>query len=292
MFSYETAVLLVCLLSALLCAGVSIKRSLGWRTGLCMSALSFLFCMICARGYYLLVAGGFWTGLFPRQPYDYAFGGGVLGFLLSLWLTALLMKKPFARVSDAFAPIGLFAIAGLRLCETLSDFGWGDFVEAAWMQRYPFAIQNMYGEWCAAIFNLEALCALVILAILLFCSDKLAGRRLQTGLIWWCVTQIFCESLRVESIQWGFVRVQQLQCAILLAVLLLISTIRAGLRRKAVSSWIMFLCGAGLIVFLEYAIDKMPWPTYLNYIAMAAVLSVMGWSVQRVLPSRAIERCA
>ena len=51
MFSYETAVLLVCILSAMLCVGVSMKKGLGWRTGLCMSALSFLCCMLCARGY-------------------------------------------------------------------------------------------------------------------------------------------------------------------------------------------------------------------------------------------------
>lgn len=289
MLTYETAVILVCILSSLLCVGLAVWRKLGWQTGLGMSALSLLLCMLCARGFYILVCstGGFWGPLFPAQPYYYSFGGGVLGFLLSLFLTARIFRKPFAAAADAFTPVGLFAIAGLRFAETLSDFGWGDFVEAAWLQRYPFAIQNMYEEWCAAIFNLEALCALVILAVLLMAGGKLAGRRLQTALIWWCATQIFCESLRVESIQWGFVRVQQLQCAILMAVVLFLCTLRTGSRRKALSSWIGLLAGAGLVVFLEYAIDKMPWPTFLNYIMMAIVLGVMGWCVQRMLPRRA-----
>ena len=284
MLTYETAVILVCILSVVLCAGLAVWRKLGWQTGLGMGALSLLLCMLCARGYYLLVCGkgGFWGSLFPAQPYYYAFGGGILGFLLALFLTSRLFRKPFAAVADAFSPVGLFAIAGLRMTETLSDFGWGDFVEAAWLQRYPFAIQNMYVEWCAAVFNLEALCALIILAALVIAGSRLNGRRLQTGLTWWCVTQIFCESLRVESIQWGFVRVQQLQCAILLAVLLL-CTLRTGRRKKALSSWIGLLSGAGLVVFLEYAIDKMPWPTFLNYVAMAVVLGVIGWCVQRML---------
>ena len=156
--------------------------------------------------------------LFPDEPYDYAFGGGVLGFLAALALTATICRKRFSLVADCFTPVGLLGIAGLRMAEALSDFGWGDMVDAAWLQRYPFAIRNMYEEWCAAVFNLEALCALVIL---LLAGTRLQGRRLATGITWWAVTQIFCESLRVESIVWGFVRVQQLLSAIILLVILL-----------------------------------------------------------------------
>ncbi len=290
---YETAVMAACLLACAVGVAAAIRHRLGWYTGIVMAVLSCVLCMVCARGYYLLVAGpGFRFRLFPDVPYDYAFGGGVLGFLLALVLTAALCRKPFSRVADCFAPVGLLGIAAVRMAEALSDFGWGDMVDAAWMQRYPFAIQNMYEEWCAAVFNLEALFALLILLAILLCGKKLMGMRLQTGLVWWAVTQIFCESLRVESIVWGFVRVQQLLSAIILLVVLLLGTKRLprGKRKHSVSSWIGFAIGCGAVIFLEYAIDKMPWATWINYAAMAAVLLMMGCCAQRLIrPAPAAE---
>ena len=286
--TYETAVVLICLLVGLLMLLSSLRSHLGWQTGLCMAILSCVLCMVCARGYYLLVAGaGFRFQLFPGVPYDYAFGGGVLGYLAALWLTARLTRHKANDVAEVFAPIGLLAIALMRMAEALSDFGWGDFVDAAWMQSYPFAVLNMYEEWCAAVFNLEALCALATLFIVLHRSNK--GRRLQVGLCWWAVTQIFCESLRVESIVWGFVRVQQLQCAIILLVILLLCTRRlwAVAQKQLIGTWAVFLSGCGIVIFLEYALDKMPWYSWINYVVMIIVLVAMGISVHQLIGSAA-----
>ncbi len=290
MTAYEWALVLITVSMSLLALWVARRQKLGWPTGLWMSIGCPLLCLLCARVYYLAVSSvsGMWlfwgNGFLPREPYDYAFGGGVLGFLLALKLLCAFWKKPWSVVSDAYAPVGLAAIAALRAAEAFSDFGWGDPVEAAWLQRYPFAISNMYDEWCAAIFNLEALCALVILAILLLRGRKLAGRKLSTGLIWWAVTQIFCESFRVESIQWGFLRVQQLQSALIVLTLLLVATLRLprGKRSKSLPYWGGFALSVGLVIFLEYALDKMPWPTWLNYLGMAAALALMGFCPQRL----------
>ena len=287
--THAMAVGLVCAAACALTVASAVRAKLGWKAGAWMSALSLILCLLGARAYYIAVAdlpgAGYWGPFFSELPYDYAFGGGVLGFLAALYLTSVFTRKTFADVSDAFVPAGLAAVAGLRLCETLSDFGWGDIVDAAWMQRYPFAIQNMYDEWCAAVFNLEALCALVILSAVLLAGKRLKGRRLLTALIWWAVTQIFCESLRVESIQWGFVRVQQLLSAIIVAAVILIGTLslKGSACKCSIPSWIAFAFCIGAVIFLEYALDKLPLiPVWLDYAAMAAVLGVLGWSAQRM----------
>lgn len=285
--TYPTAVLLTAAIGSLLLLLPALRRKQGLVCGLLMALMTPALCLVCARAYYLLVShlGGIWLGtsvFFSPESYDYAFGGGVLGFVLALGLTALLCRKPFSALGDVFAPAGLAGAALMRLAEALTDFGWGDAVDAAWMQRYPFAIQNMFGEWCGAVFNLEALCALVILAVLLVC--RLPRRRLSTALLWWAVCQIFCESLRVESIQWGFVRVQQVESALIALTLLLIATLRMprGLRHQALAYWGGFLLAVGAVVFLEFAIDKMPWPTFVNYVLMAAAVGLMGFCPQRL----------
>lgn len=286
--THEMAVGIVCAAACVLTVTSAVRAKLGWLAGVWMSAFSLILCLLGARGYYIAVAdltgAGYWGPFFSELPYDYAFGGGVLGFLAALALTSVLTRQPFDRTADAFVPAGLAAVAGLRLAEALSDFGWGDIVDAAWMQRYPFAIQNMYEEWCAAVFNLEALCALAVLAAVLLCGERLKGRRLLTALTWWAVTQIFCESLRVESIQWGFVRVQQLFSAVTVAAVILIGTIRlkGAQRKRCIPSWIAFAACIGAVIFLEYALDKLPFPVWLDYAAMAAVLGVLGWSAQRI----------
>lgn len=284
MLTYELAVLLACALGAALTVRAAVRSRLGVRAGLVMCACALVCCLLGARGFYILVCDltgpGFFGDVFPLEPYFYAFGGGVLGYVLALWLTARFIRRPLAQVGAAFVPAGLVCAAALRMAEALSDFGWGDMVEISLLQRYPFAIQNMYGEWCAAVFNLEALAALGVLALVL----RRREHALCMALVWWAVTQVFCESLRIESIQWGFVRVQQLLSAVVTAAVMLSFSRRAP-KQQLLRSWIGFAACVGLVIFLEYAIDKMPWPTFLNYVAMAAVVAWMGLCAQRLLPA-------
>lgn len=275
--TYEIAVGII---GAVACVGLmaaAVRAKLGWINGAVMCVLALVLCQLGARGLYVLVCelpgGGYMGPWLAQEPYVYAFGGGVLGFVAALWVMRL--RRPVREVSEAFVPVGMLAVCLLRLAEALSDFGWGDMLENTLFQRYPFAIENMYGEWCAAVFNLEALCALVILAALL-CRP---GRRLETALVWWAVTQIFCESLRVESIQWGFVRVQQLLSVIIVAAVML----STGRRAASVKAWIVYAACIGVIIFIEYALDKLPFPIWLDYAVMACAVGVMGVNAQRMV---------
>lgn len=245
-----------------------------------------------ARCYYILahdVLGyGFYGAFFRAEPYYHAFCGGILGVLLSVVLTSLLTRTSLHCLLEDIALPGLVMIAIARLGEVLSDFGWGAITENPLLTRFPLGVLDpRWNEWHFALFNLEALCALAIAVVLLVKRRQLRDITFPTALVWWSMTQVFCESLRVETIKWGFIRVQQIQCAVFAAAVLLLFTVRRRHelpRRKLLSSWGMFIACVGIIVFLEFAIDKCPWPVWLDYAVMALTLGAMGWSVQRILP--------
>lgn len=257
------------------------------------AVLSLVLGVLGSRCYYILthdVLGyGFYGSFLRAEPYYYAFCGGILGALLAVALSAGLTRASLHRMLEAVALPGLIMIAIARAGEVLSDFGWGAITENPLLMRAPLGVLDpMWNEWHFALFNLEALCAAVIGVAVVLNRVRLRDVAFPTALVWWAMTQIFCESFRVETIKWGFVRVQQVQCAVFAAAVLLLFTVRrcrALPRRRLIASWAFFAACVGIIVFLEFAIDKCPWPTWIDYAAMALTLGLMGWSVQRMLPT-------
>lgn len=214
--------------------------------------------------------------LLSSRPYEYAMCGALLGVVLAGMLCARLTRQRTGRVLDALAPAGLLALAVVRLGEVFSDFGWGQMVlEPAW-QRFPFAVQDMYGQWHLAVFMLEGVAALMLCVCVWRMRGRMEGDVFLTALLWLSMTQIFCESLRAETIRWGFVRVQQVQCAVF-GLLVLVGR---ALRRRG--GWALplavYLAGVGVVVLMEYALDKLPMPQAFDYAVMAAALCAMGLS--------------
>lgn len=212
--------------------------------------------------------------LLSSRPYEYAMCGALLGVVLAGMLCARLTRQRTGRVLDALAPAGLLALAVVRLGEVFSDFGWGQMVlEPAW-QRFPFAVQDMYGQWHLAVFMLEGVAALVLCVCVWRMRGGTEGDVFLTALLWLSMTQIFCESLRAETIRWGFVRVQQVQCAVFGLLVL------AGRALRRRGGWALplavYLAGVGVVVLMEYALDKLPMPQVFDYAVMAAALCAMG----------------
>lgn len=250
----------------------------------CTTPVLALLCAVlaplCARVYLHVTKyaarglGGF--VLLSSRPYEYAMCGALLGVVLAGVLFARLTRQRTGRVLDALAPAGLLALAVARLGEVFSDFGWGQMVlEPAW-QRFPFAVQDMYGQWHLAVFMLEAAAALVLAVFVWRLRRETAGDVFLTALLWLSMTQIFCESLRAETIRWGFVRVQQVQCAVFGLLVL------AGRALRRRGGWALplavYLAGVGVVALMEYALDKLPMPQTFDYAVMAAALCAMGLS--------------
>ena len=232
---------------------------------------------------YVVNGMGFWGyTLLSDRPYEYAACGTVLGVMLAGFLTAKLTKQKAWRVLDALAPAALIALAVARFGEHFSDFGWGQvLVNPAW-QRFPFAVQDMYDQWHVAAYMLEAAMALAVGVYALRKKGESEGDVFLGSLLWWAAAQILCESLRAETIRWGFVRVQQLQCAVFMLGVLLTNAKRAGTLKRSGRAVGLFFVGIGVIVFVEYALDKLEFiPVLLLYGLMAAALVFMGKLAQR-----------
>ena len=133
---------------------------------------------------------------------------------------------------------------------------------------------------------LEALFALATLLYILKKRPAKPGALWQTSLILILGSQIICESLRAETLRWGFIRVYQLFCALGLAALL-IHYIRLANRGGRYLSRLLyfpafFALGMALIIGIEFALDKLQEiPNSLLYSVMALTVILIVLAVQK-----------
>ena len=242
---------------------------------------------VCARGFYMVTSpyGGMTEFFFSFWPYEYAFSGAVLGAVLAALLTALLTRQHAGYMLDAMTPTALVTLALARAAEMFADFGWGAVVEGKWA-RFPFAVQDAFEQWRLAVFFAEALLAMVVLFYARAWRRKMPGELFSIAFGWLMMGHLFLETLRAESICWGFVRVQQLFCVIA-ALMLMVGwngKNKLGGKRLLRDILIYAVC-IGLIVFAQYAMDKLTHvlPVPASYGLMGAALFVMGVIVQKTV---------
>lgn len=226
---------------------------------------------------------------FDKGSFSYFFGAaGVFG---GVWLSARLFKLPVKRWMNLSAPCTAVLIGLLRAGEKhLGTVGVGRFVqEGSWFARFPFAVTNSYGEYLYAVFYLEALFALALAVILLLCrSGKWFDHRMLLCAFFLAVPQMLSESLRARCMRWGFVRVEQLLCGLLMLGLLVYSCMRMSGQLTAVRRF--WRAGAAVLALvcvglLEYALDKTGIPVPVCYALMIAVLVLCG-----VMEIQALEK--
>ena len=257
--------------------------------GVCGTVLGFVGAKLV---YYLslidfMVMRGWLNSLVDVNMGTFSYYGGVAGFGLGVALSARLTgQKPMALL-DAFAPAGLLLAALARFGEFFLDgVGIRDmlFWEHPELCFFPLAVSNEYDEWLYAVFMLEGLLTLGVLAL---CLTRLKKRRFLRSLFYLCLIQILCESLRTDSFTWLFVRVEQLYCMLGLAGVLLVYCIKTpGVPRR----WLPIvycLLAAGVFVVLEFALNgKIPIPQPVCYAIMVAGLIALGlnesWAFRRM----------
>ena len=122
-------------------------------------------------------------------------------------------------MADVAAPGAALALCVIRLGDYFTGQGLGHYVEEEALQRFPFAVQNLYEDWQQPVFLFEALAALVICLVLL--GSRKARRPGALGerlLLLLGATQIFLESHREdECIRFGFVRFTQVAAIVIIA---------------------------------------------------------------------------
>ena len=143
----------------------------------------------------------------------------------------------------------------------------------SFFERFPFAVENYYGDWCWAVFVLQALWAGVT-ALLVRRPKAAPGGRTARFIILFSCGSIVLESMlhggEMVHLPWlGFVKANQILCAAALlavAVICLRRLEKGSRRRPAIILFAQFLAAIGLIIVLEFTtfekkIEMIEWLT-------------------------------
>ena len=223
-----------------------------------------------------------WTDVTPDRL---SFFGGCVGVCLGAALGCRLTGLHALQGLDSFAPFGALLAAAARAAElTLGSLGGGaQLPEGSPFARLPFALQvtadGGYSYWLWAVCVLEALLALICVPALMRLECRRPGLRFSAALFFLALPQIFCESLRKRGMRWGFVRPEQVLCAAVALVLVLIACALCRRERHFLRRWWPALAqaaGIGALVAIEFALDKSGLPYAVCYAFMLAVLGGMG----------------
>ncbi len=253
------------------------------RQCLLMGVLGTVFGAVLAKLVYCLAMIKFvvmygWTrSLLDLTAGTFSYYGGMAGFCLGVVLSARLTREKPMVLLNAFAPSGVLLAAMARFGEFLLEgVGTRDMLYWEHPERcfFPLAVPNEYGEWLYAVFMLEGLLTLCVLALCIVCFRK---QRFLRSLFYLCLLQILCESLRSDSFTWLFVKVEQLICMLGAVGVLLVYCVKSpGVRRR----WMPIVyCVpvAAVFVVLEFALNgKIPLPKTLCYGVMVAGLALMS----------------
>ena len=228
---------------------------------------------------------------FMAQPWQggYNMYGALLGGLAGVLIYARATKKPADALLDLAAPGAVLAICAGRLGEAFTSQGLGAYVDSEALQRFPFAVENLWGDWQLPVFVYEAAAALVTMIVCLCLvrgGRRPAGRVAEVFLALISLCQIMLESLRAdEFIRFGFVKFNMLAAAVALGAVIGLSVWRQ-VKRRGWKPWqilrlILFAATILVVILIEFALDKSPIDNRLLYAVMALMLTLMGVSVLR-----------
>ncbi|MBE5803581.1 MAG: prolipoprotein diacylglyceryl transferase [Clostridiales bacterium] len=274
------------LLSALVCTALYavLARKLKHSVALALLTLALgaaLGTVFAKLVYYLtqidfMIANGWLQSLVNPDPAEWCFFGGAIGVALGAFLAARVLRVKPSAALDAFAPAGALMVALARFSGYFlrgDMIGLGEYMEEPALCFFPLTVVNEWDEHYLAVFMLEGLCALVVMALSLRCFKT---RRFVRTVFYLCLPQIICESLHSDSISWLFVRVEQLLSMITMAaIMLLYMRWMHPCRTRWMPIVICVVC-AGLFVGVEFALDKTEWPILAIYSAMLLGLVAMA----------------
>ncbi len=203
------------------------------------------------------------AGLWTDRPTEFSFIGGCVGVVLAVMIAARLKRQEILPVLDAFAPCGALMVAMTRACEGLLDpmclVGMGEFVSDEKLCFFPIAVENeMLYSWFYAVFMLEAALAMgcALGSFLISRKEKFApGRVFLHTVFFLALPQIFSERMLGKCMDWGFVRIEQLLCAVIVFAIILYACIKRGGLVDYVPAALCLLCVA-VLIWIEFTLDN------------------------------------
>lgn len=244
-----------------------------------------LFCVV-RWSYIINDLGG--TAAFLVTPWEGGFTmyGAILGGLLGAFLFAEVRRQPVMPCFDVLVPGMLVLVAAGRFGEQFTLQGVANYRAAEALCMLPFAGLGEWGDPTLKVYAYEVIVAVAALAFWLWamCRKAPAGRAAENGLIVLSTWQIMMESWRGdELIRFGFVCLNMLMAAAVLVAILvprIVRTVKAeGWRAWTIARIVVFLATVGIVIAIEFALDKSDINNTLLYAVMTAAIVGMTASV-------------
>ena len=207
--------------------------------------------------------------------------GAIVGALIASWITSMITKQSFGRITDTvIGPACLMIISGRILGGIFVEHGLGldlpawfspeetdfNYRMSVWalenysfFEHFPFAVKNYYGEWCWAIFNLEAVYAVFMYYVIKRTHARDGGKTTKFFLLYACGQVVWEAMLRGDVLHLpylGFVRANQILCALVVCAILLycLQSYPKGERRKpGFMAFFQVVGGILIVVAMEFA---------------------------------------
>lgn len=206
--------------------------------------------------------------------------GALGGVILACWLVSSVTDQSFSCVADLAAPAFLLFVMAERIGEHwIPDFGVSRQLEGEWISGSFLAVQGEYGAAYLATYFLEAACALILFIILtaVLRKEHRDGRVGFLFLLLFGASQTLMESLRYDyHISISFVGLQQILAYILIIIAVIIAAVRYGkkLRGLSAAALVSLPVTVGLLILLEFALDRTAISKYLLYPLFILMLAV------------------
>ncbi len=213
-----------------------------------------------------------------------AFAGGAVA--LCLWCVFMKKKRLFVAIMDMLAPGAAIAIAIGRCGSAFYEECYGLYIENVRFQSLPFSVYvSSLDSWCMAVFVYEAvMCLFIALAVLV--AERIYAKR--GAAIFHFITlyaggRAFLESLRMDSVYYGFVRISQVVSLIILIVLFATFSVKSAkkcFRKPHIGIYVMFTAAAVTGFLCEFYMGS---ASYLqNYIGLGISCAVLTFTTVTV----------
>ncbi len=263
------------------------KRGLFAGTAALYGALAIPMALLLARAVYCALDTNFSVVASLRAALllnagGYAMSGALAGAVLAALIAAKIQKTDVKTLLDALAPALLIFVLFERIGEGFTALGISRPLIYDTLKSTFLAQVDDYDAYLRT-WLLEAAGAAVLAAVSL-CMGKKEKRPgdtfLKTALLY-CLAQVFFESLRYDQhLKYGFIGIQHILsmlCAALIVIRFAVRALKAGAKKPLPILSISILpVLVGLLVLLEFMIDRTSVNRFILYAVYALLLAVPG----------------
>lgn len=258
--------------------------------GVALGLVSGAFALVCSHllfcavrwGYIMNDLGGSAAFLVTLWEGGYTMYGAILGGILGAFVFARVKKLPVMPALDATVPGMMLLVAAGRFAEQFTLQGMASYRAAEALNMLPFAGTGEWGDPMLRVYAYEVIVAFAAFAVSMWLVARKApvGRAAENGLIVLSTWQIMMESWRGdELIKFGFVCLNMLMAAAVLVAILVPRIVRTvktqGWKAWSIARIALFLAAVGIVIAIEFALDKSDINNTLLYAVMTAAIIAM-----------------